>query len=340
MRKWLAEKGLAENTIFVFMTDNGTACGAGIYNSGMRGRKGSEYEGGHRVPFFIHWPKGGLNKGTDISRLTGHIDILPTLLDLCGLTPPEDYKFDGRSLVPLLRNPNADWPARTIITDSQRVRDPIKWRRSSTMTDKWRLINGKELYDIKADPSQKTDIASEHPDVVKTLIADYDAWWKDISPVFKKDARIIIGNSAELSSRLTCHDWLVDKGPVPWNQQHIRAGKGGIGHWALKVETPGKYRITLRRWPASVDRAISASLEKGSPVQGLTALRETSGKILDVKTAGITIGKFRATKPVKPNDKSVSFEVKLKKGEVDLVGYFILNDDTKIGSFYAYVDKI
>ena len=91
LRKWLKQKGIAKNTIFIFMTDNGTASGDKVYSGGMRGKKGSEYDGGHRVPFFLHWPDGGLTKGVDIDRLTAHIDILPTLIDLCELKPLKNY---------------------------------------------------------------------------------------------------------------------------------------------------------------------------------------------------------------------------------------------------------
>ena len=311
-----------------------------IYNSGMRGKKSSEYDGGHRVPFFLHWPAAGLDKGVDVGHVTGHIDILPTMIDLCDLKPCEDYKFDGLSLAPIIRDPKADWPQRTMITDSQRVRDPIKWRKSATMTDRWRLINGKELYDIKADPAQENNIAKKHPDVVKKLIADYDAWWADISPVFKKDARIIVGTSMENPSRLTCHDWLTDGGTTPWQQAQIRKGQKGIGHWALNVAEAGKYRITLRRWPMEVRKAISDDLAKGAPVPGLGAFREAAGKGLDAKTAGIKIGKFQQEKTVDISDESVTFSVDLEKGDIDLLGYFILKDDSKIGSFYAYVKKI
>ncbi|GAG45776.1 unnamed protein product, partial [marine sediment metagenome] len=113
---------------------------------------GSEYEGGHRVPCFIRWPDGSLTGGSDIDRLTAHVDILPTLIELCGLKRPRGVKFDGDSLVQLLKGREMNWPDRTLITDSQRIEHPEKWRKSAVMTDRWRLINGKELYDIKADP--------------------------------------------------------------------------------------------------------------------------------------------------------------------------------------------
>jgi arylsulfatase B len=340
MRSWLQEEGLADNTIFIFMTDNGTASGEAIFNSGMRGKKGSEYEGGHRVPFFVYWPEGSLAHGKDVKPLTGHIDVLPTLIELCGLEQPTDYTFDGRSFASLLRDPNGAWPDRVLITDSQRVRDPIKWRKSSTMTDQWRLINGKELYDIKKDPSQKTDVAKQHPKILAKLRAEYEAWWADISPVFAKESRIIVGAKAENPTRLTAHDWLTDGGNPPWHQSGIRKGQQGNGEWAIKIEHDGNYRITLRRWPASVDIPISADLAAGAPVQGAKAYRETPGKGLDAKHAGIKIAGIEEQKPVGASDHGVSFDVSLKKGETNLNGYFVLNDGKTIGSYYAYIESL
>ena len=79
---------LEENTVFIFMTDNGTAKGAQVFNAGMRGQKGSEYDGGHRVPFYVYWPKGKLTGGRDVTQLAAHIDVRPTLVELCDLTEP------------------------------------------------------------------------------------------------------------------------------------------------------------------------------------------------------------------------------------------------------------
>jgi arylsulfatase B len=139
----LGELGLTENTILIFMTDNGTSGGG--YSAGMRGKKGSEYDGGHRVPCFIRWPGGGLTGPGDIDRLTAHVDLLPTLIELCGLKSPRGVRFDGDSLVPLLTGGDESWPDRTLITDSQRIEHPEKWRKSAVMTDRWRLVNGTEL---------------------------------------------------------------------------------------------------------------------------------------------------------------------------------------------------
>ena len=138
----------------------------------------------------MHWPGGGLDTGRDVDRLTANIDILPTLIELCGLDSSGASEFDGRSLVPLLHNvdhsarssaaeaaktgvdgaeDDGAWSERAIVTDTQRLPRPIKWRRSAVMTDCWRLVGGSELYDIGEDQEQRSDVAARHPDVVADL---------------------------------------------------------------------------------------------------------------------------------------------------------------------------
>ena len=117
------------------MTDNGTAGGlkgGRGYDGGMRGMKNSEYDGGHRVPFIIRWPGGKIEAGKSIENLTAHIDILPTFIELCDLDASE-IEFDGRSIADLLHTDGKDWPERSLVVESQRVVDPIKWRKSAVM---------------------------------------------------------------------------------------------------------------------------------------------------------------------------------------------------------------
>jgi len=340
MREFLESEGLAENTIFVFTTDNGTASGRNIYNAGMKGGKGSSTDGGHRVPFFVHWPKGGLNKGVDVTQLTAHIDVLPTMIEMCGLNPlPADYKPDGKSILSLLNDPNSEWSDRTIITDSQRIRDPKKWKSSATMTQRWRLVGGEKLYDIQADPGHEKDLAQEYPDVFKKLRGDYDAWWDDISPVFKKQARIIVGSSKESPTRLSSHDWLIDKGHPPWNQQAVRAGKKGTGFWALRVAEQAKYKITFLRWPKESGFKITQSVPPGDKVQGLEAYREEPGVALKIEKAVLEFGDVKEAQPVTADDVGITFEVELPAGELDLHCNFILANGAKLGSYYVEVEK-
>ncbi|MFN7341758.1 MAG: sulfatase-like hydrolase/transferase, partial [bacterium] len=174
-RKKLTDLGLAENTLLIFMTDNGTSAGYidekakyPYFNAGMRGWKGSAWDGGHRVPCFWHWPKGNLTGGRDATELSAHIDVLPTLVNLLELKKPEGPIVDGLPLTQPLQGVQEEiWPNRTLFVHVQRAFLPPKWDNSACMNQKWRLVDGKQLYDIQADPGQKTDIAADQPKVVE-----------------------------------------------------------------------------------------------------------------------------------------------------------------------------
>ncbi len=344
MRAFLKQEGLAENTIFIFTTDNGTSSGAHIHNDGMRGRKGSEYDGGHRVPFFIHWPKGGLTGGRDVDTITSYVDIVPTLINYTGVPAPKGVKFDGVNIRQLIEGKAKDWPDRILVTDSQRVRDPIKWRKSSVMTDQWRLVNGKELFDISADPGQKTNLAKQHPAVVSRLAKFYEAWWQELVPTFGQPTAIYLGHPAPSANpvTLTCHDWIAD-GSTPWNQRHIRNAEkkpGNTGFWAVDVKSAGEYSVELRRWPREADRAIIADLEAGADVPGVKAFRAAPGQPFAAANAHLKLGGKELTLPVKEGAKSVTFRLKLKPGRDELWGKFTDEAGTPMGAFYAYVTQL
>jgi arylsulfatase A-like enzyme len=292
----LDKLGLAENTILIFMTDNGTAAGVARsgarrraaddadrakwngYSAGMRGQKGSQYEGGHRVPCFVRWPAGGIGGDREIEVLSAHIDLLPTLIDLCALTAPTDVNFDGASRKPLLLGtPDADKTGdRALVVNSQRVEIPEKWRKSAVMTQRWRLVDGRELYDIQADPGQEHNVAAQHADVVGRLRGVYEGWWDEVSRRFDEYSRIVVGNDAQNPTTLTCHDWHADISQVPWSQAAVRNGPLANGVWAIDVEQAGTYRITLRRWPQGVEGALPAkqSRVKIGDVEAMTAVAD------------------------------------------------------------------
>ncbi len=342
MRSFLQSEGLSENTIFIFTTDNGTSAGDKVFNAGMRGKKGSEYDGGHRVPLFLHYPEGKMVGGRDVNEITAYVDVLPTLIDLCDVPPPAGVKFDGTSLSALLDDKvDADWPDRILVTDSQRVKDPIKWRKSAVMTRQWRLNNGKELYDIKADPGQAADVAAANPEVVKRLTDFYDAWWAELLPSFQNDTAIYLGHPADNPARLTSHDWITT-GSTPWNQSHIRKAMNGdknTGFWNVKVVEDGKYEVRLRRWPKEANLPINAALKPGADVPGVKAYRTTDGRSIQPVRAQLEIGEVIAAKNFDANAKEVVFEVDLKKGKTQMTAFFTTADDEKFGAYFAYVKK-
>ncbi len=318
----LDELGLSDNTILVFMTDNGTS-GRG-FNAGMRGYKGSQYDGGHRVPCFIRWPGGGIQGGRDVGQLTAHLDLLPTFIGLCGLKRPDGVAFDGRDISGLLRGVAGDWADRPICVDTQRIEIPKKWKQCAVMTYQWRLINGKELYDMRADPGQKKDVAGQHPQVVARLRKAYEAWWASVSEHFDAYSRIPIGNKATREVRICCHDWHGAK--VPWNQPHIRQGLVANGFWAIDVEREGMYEFELRRWPVEVDKPIRVAIP--------------GGKAVKPTKARLKIGTVDKTCPIADGDVAATLKAQLPAGKTRMQTWFTDDDGTERGAYYVYVRRV
>ena len=318
----LDELGVADNTILIFTTDNGTSGGLHQgrgFTAGMRGKKNSEYDGGHRVPFIIRWPNGKLEAGKSVKRLTAHLDILPTFIDLCGLKAPE-IDFDGTSIRELLTSDGKLWGNRSLVVESQRVVDPIKWRKSAVMTDRWRLVNGKELFDMSADPGQKKDVSNKHPEVFERLRADYEKFWADVSSEHDLTSYMTVGSDESPVVSLSSHDWLVDQ--VPWYQPHVMHGAmAKPAHWAVEVARDGVYEISMRRWPVEADKPIN----------------DANGyKRFDFKTARMRIADVDETKPIPVGAKEVTFRVNLKKGVTQLSPLFI-GGGKEATPYYVYV---
>ena len=209
------------------------------------------------------------------------------------------------------------------------------------MTSQWRLNNGKELYDIKADPGQEKDVAASNPAVVKRLTEFYDAWWQELLPSFKNDTAIYLGHPADNPARLTSHDWITT-GSTPWNQQHVRRAVNGdrnTGFWNVKVTEAGEYEIRLRRWPEEIDLAINASLEPGAPVPGAKAYRTAPGEAISPTKATIKVGDVTAEKAIDAGAKEVTFNLKLLAGKTRMTALFISDDGQKHGAYFAYVTK-
>jgi arylsulfatase B len=346
LRTFLKEEGLTENTIFIFTTDNGTASGSKVFNAEMRGKKGSEYDGGHRVPFFVHWPEGNMDTASDVHPVTHAVDVLPTLMDLCGINPRQDYAFDGKSLASLLRgkpDSKIDWNNRILVTDSQRVKDPIMWKSSSVMTSKWRLVNGKELYDIDADPGQKNDVAKAYPAEVRRLRDFYQGWWEELEPTFKNSTSIYIGHPKDNPARLTSHDWITT-GSTPWNQAHIRKGvdnQKSTGFWFVNVHAPGTYEIHLRRWPEEANKPINAGVKPGKPVPGGRAFRVTPGREFSTLNEGhVKIFDKKHSASFNADATEAVIRLELPAGKTKLAASFTGPDDQSVGAYYAYVTRL
>lgn len=192
----LDEWGLAENTLLVFTTDNGSAKGARIFNAGMKGGKATLFEGGSRVPLFMRLP-GMTTAGRDLDHLARHIDIFPTLAELAG-ADISDLDLEGRSLIPVLENPETAWPDRKLFFHGGRWPkkgasgkfgkgdsnpDSYQYKKYAVRTNTWRLVGPDQLYNIQKDPGETTNVYDQNPEVVKELQTAYDAFWKKARPL-------------------------------------------------------------------------------------------------------------------------------------------------------------
>jgi arylsulfatase A-like enzyme/lysophospholipase L1-like esterase len=260
----LQGSGVLDNTIVIYMTDNGTAAGisnktvAGKwsgYNAGMRGTKGTVYEGGHRVPCFIRYPKQ-FKADHEVKQLTAHFDLLPTLVQLCGLSVPQDWKSDGVSLVGVLKGEDASWKERKLVVQSQRIDHPEKRRKFVVADQRWRLV-GDELFDLENDPGQTKNVSAQYPDVVQQLNAFYDSFWGDVAKEVDQYQRIYLGSDVRSETYLTAHDW---------HSQDIVAYQGDVnrnrkvnGMWAVDVKRPGAYQFRLRMRPDGVAHPVGGT---------------------------------------------------------------------------------
>ncbi|HEV8060612.1 MAG TPA: arylsulfatase [Gemmataceae bacterium] len=191
----LKEWDLERDTLFIFMNDNGGTVGVPVFNAGMRGQKVTPWLGGTRAASFWRWP--GTLKPADVKELCGHIDFLPTIAEIAGAKLTDDLKaqVEGRSLAPLLKDPQADWPDRVLFTHVGRwpkgtKPEEWKYRDCSVRSPQWQLVSvgnkdGKkawQLFDVHADPGEKFNVAEQRPELVKKLDAAYDLWWASVQP--------------------------------------------------------------------------------------------------------------------------------------------------------------
>jgi len=264
----LKDSGLVENTIVIFLTDNGP--NSRRYNQSLRGIKASIYEGGSRTPLLVRWP-GQLPAGKVVDVIAAHIDIFPTVLELCGVEQPATRPLDGRSLVPLLRDAAPDWPERALYMHAE---SPATWRPEPfpgvVRTQQYNLVNGTELYDIVADPREQQNVADRHPEKVLELRSRYAEWFMDVSTdrAFLSK-RIPVGHTAEPVVALPApharfkgglryfdqgwpHDWITN-----WSNLDDSAA------WEIEIVHEGWYSVGLQYRCPPPDIGAEVSVEIG-----------------------------------------------------------------------------
>ncbi len=326
---------IRNDTILIYLTDNGGTAGVRLYNAGMKGGKISLYDGGHRVPCFIRWPAGGLRTPGDIDKTTHCQDLLPTLIELCGLEVPAGTSFDGTSLAPLLRGDQDELPDRMLVVQFSRMNAPApKEGDAAVLWGRWRLVNNAELYDIKADPGQQDDIAGEHPEIVARMREHYDRWWAEVAPEVNDFSRLSIGVEGQGPTLLTPCDWqdvFLDQ------QRQVRRGERKNGPWGIVVERPGVYQFELRRWPRESGLALAAPAPAFEGVDG----SYPPGVALPIASARLRIGEAEHSKSAEQGAEAVTFRVRLDAGPADLKTWFLDDEGKELcGAYYVEARRI
>jgi arylsulfatase A len=253
--KRLDELKLSDNTIVLFLTDNGP--NSDRYNGGMKGRKGSVHEGGIRVPLFIRWP-GHIKPGTKVTQITAHIDMFATIIEMCGLGMPKTLPQDGVSLFPLLNGQTEGWPDRMLFT-FRSPRSQSQVTPGSVRTKRWRAATvGRRwaLYDMQNDLNQKNDVSKEYPVVLKRLCAAFDQAARDVTkdgfaplpiPIGYPQWPVVMLPGHEAFLKPASKKGISYKGRSGWANDYVTNWTSTEAYpwWEVEVVQPGRFEMTL-----------------------------------------------------------------------------------------------
>lgn len=244
----LEAQDIADNTLVIFMTDNGPT--TRLYHAGLRDLKGSVYENGIRVPFFVRWPDRLAPLKTD--QLGAHVDIAPTLLAAANVRLPPGIQIDGSNLLPLWQGETETLPARTYFVQAHRGNEPQAYRAFAAVEQRYKLVQALsfrepppagaplELYDLLEDPGETRDLAAELPEEVRRLKDGYDKWFEDVTSTRGfEPVRFAIGSDQQPQVTLTRQDWrmMTTDG---WGR-----GESVVGRWEVDSVSAGPYDITV-----------------------------------------------------------------------------------------------
>lgn len=337
---YLKSTGLADNTILIFMTDNGTQYGFNLeknwgFNKGFRGNKSNKEEGGHRVPLLIRWPNGGIIGQKEMDMLTAHVDLIPTLAGLAGLDLPESIALDGIDFsTQLLYERVVRNPRTVFIHHRQDWRAPDDVQGSCIMKDNWRLINGNELYNVAVDPMQLTNVIGKNQGVTEALLAENEVFIAETKQLeeYRNLPVSIVGTPHQEEITLTIQHAMGEGGGI-WKSEHIAAGVKNVNNqYAIKFAQAGKYKISCRRWPKECPGPIHG-VPKSNPKNQFTYQTITPEKVR------IKIFDQVLESTVFVEDESVDFVVELPAGKAILQTDFV-EAETEYGVYYTYIRKM
>lgn len=314
--------GLGKKTLLVVTSLTGSvkpvaASGEGdkgsakpVFTGGRRGFRGEPYEGGHAVPCLWRWPDA-TRAGTREPFPSSLADLAPTVAAATA------WKWSagpgsGMDLTSVLRGNGTAPAGRLLVMEAQDIPLPQPWRRTSVQRDGWTLLHGRELYDLRSDPAQRSDVAQRFPDKVKELTAAYDAWWQEAAAARPVAARFRLGKDPVT---FTSADWQ-GRGLRAVRADDARLATRAAGAWLVELSEPMPLLVTLRRWPQGEERSIAD--------ESFAAV-----------AARIRAGTADLTLPLAAKDKEAVFRVALPAGPGSVQGWFRDKDGATIGAYFA-----
>ncbi len=307
----LEDLKISKNTLVVFMTDNGPQ--QVRYVAGMRGRKGSVYKGGVRVPFYMRYPERW--KGNqEIETTAAHIDVLPTISEICGVKMPEKRKIDGKNLTPLLRKEKVDWGERSLFFYWTR-RYPELYQNMALQKGSYKLVahvdydspvDDFELFNILDDPYEQRNLVQKSKEKAVSLKAEMDLHYNELiqSSNLVDPPYIQVGSDYENPVFLNRNDAGGERGI--WAQEEV------YGKWSVSIKE-GLYNIKFR-FVEPIPKGGKMYLETGAIINQM-----------------------------KNDTDNVSFiemhDIHLPKMECDLIPFYAL-DGKKIFPFWVKIQKV
>ena len=333
----LEEEGHAENTILLYTTDDGPqkngqqfdeggwALETG-FNAGQRGGKGSSYEGGHRLFSFVRWPAGGVGGGKKMDQFTSIMDVLPTMLDLCGIPVPGDLDLDGISFKPGLYGkeiPGSKTRPLVISKFNNDQEDSLTGN-FCVMYGDWRFTHKKELFNVMQDPEQKMDVAAQQADVVEKMKSIYMDWLDHATGTINEPVRFILGDPRAPVISLTTQDSYMAKGNSVFSPRGVLNLESKNGPWKVHFARDGLYRITLSRYPLYTDLPMGIRSDRDEHDFSASLARVSAGDLL-------------LEKEISAMDSRVDFEVEISAGDADLQTWFFASDGLEIPAYFVDV---
>ena len=339
LRTFLSESKIGENTVLIFMTDNGSSSkeARALCDGGYPGGKGADGEHNHRVPCFVHWPRMGLNKGRDVNTLSAHMDWLPTFVDLCGLEKPklEGLPFDGVSLAPLLtgkeKGDEPNWLDRMIVI--------LKGSKGKVLRGDWRLTGNRFG---NRDPKNIDQDVDRHK--LRLEMKKFDSEFRAslAGTKWESDKPIYVGE--------TIKEPLVHMDRTFWQQCCILGAPKRLFPWTVCFLHDGTYEFEFRRWPPELDLALDAGLTvKAKPgVHYTNGSRvflnrgdNNKGRALHIRGVELEIDGRKISKKAESGQTAIKVTLDISKGTREVRAVFVGEDGNHLTMpYFAYVTKI